>query len=143
MPRQSATPLSLTKRQSDRPSPSDHLHTILPRPSDHLPPSHRLYDAPISPSACPSLAVCLTSTMTHPPKRPSSHTIHRTQDSIHSLAVVNGEQSHTIHHTQDSSQSLAVMNGSNPARPRNSIGPFLTMTYFYVPLMPLASTYVT
>ena len=42
---------------------------------------------------------------------PSSPTIHHTQDSIHSLAVVNGEQSHTIHHTQDLSQSLAVMNG--------------------------------
>ena len=49
--------------------------------------------------------------MTRPPIRPSSRTIHHTQDSIHSLAVVNGEQSHTIHHTQDSSQTLAVVNG--------------------------------
>ena len=55
MTRQSATPpVSLAKR-----------------PSDHPPPSHRLYDATISPSACPSPAVCLTSTMTHPPVCPS------------------------------------------------------------------------
>ena len=95
MTRQSATPpVSLAKRLSD-----------------HPPPSHRLYDATISLSACLSPAVCLTSTTTHLPICPSSPTIHRTQDSIHSLAVVNGEQSHTIHHTQDSSQSLAVVNG--------------------------------
>ena len=93
-------------------------------PSAHLPPSHRLYDTPISPSACPSPADCLTATTTRPPVRPSFPTIHHThdsnhslavvngeQDSNHSLAVVNGEQSHTIHRTQDSSQSLAVVNG--------------------------------
>ena len=49
--------------------------------------------------------------MTHLPIHPSSPTIHRTQDSSQSLAVVNGEQSHTIHHTQESSQSLAIVNG--------------------------------
>ena len=42
--------------------------------------------------------------------------IHHTQDSIHSLAVVNGEQSHTIHHTQDLSQSLAVVNGDQSCK---------------------------
>ena len=81
-------------------------------------------DTPISPSACPSPADCLTATTTRPPVRPSFPTIHHThdsnhslavvneeQDSHHSLAVVNGEQSHTIHRTQDSSQSLAVVNG--------------------------------
>ena len=47
----------------------------------------------------------------HPSSRPSSPTIHCTQDSSHSLAVVNGEQSHMIHRTQASSQSLAVVNG--------------------------------
>ena len=90
---------------------SDHTSTIYTSPSDHLPPSHRLYNAPISPSACPSPADCLTATTTHPPVCLSSPTIHRKQDSIQSLAVVNGEQSHTIHRTQDSSQSLAVVNG--------------------------------
>ena len=112
MTHQSATPpVSLVQRQSDHSSPSDHLHTILQCPSDHPPSSHRLSDAPISPSACPSPAVCLTSTTTRPPTRPSSPTIHRTQDSRQSLAVVNGEQSHMIHHTHDLSQSLAVVNG--------------------------------
>ena len=53
----------------------------------------------------------LTATMTRPTIHPSSH---------------------TIHHTQDSSQSLAAVNGSNPARPRNSVGPLLTTTYFYM-----------
>ena len=144
MTRQSATPpVSLAKHQSNRPSPSDHLYTILPHlsgcpmsahtsniypsPSDHLPLSHCLYDTPTSPSdhpplshclydttislsACLSPADCLTATMTRPPVCPSSPMIHRTQDSLHSLAVMNGEQSHTIHCTQDSSQSLAVMN---------------------------------
>ena len=133
-------PVSLAQRQSDHPSQSDHLYTTLPRlsgcptsprlydnpthPSDHPPPPHRLYDTPISTSACLSPADCLTATMTRPPVRPSFPTIHHThdsnhslavvhgkQDSNHSLAVVNGEQSHTIHCTQDSRQSLAVVNG--------------------------------
>ena len=126
---QSGTPpISPAKCPSDSPSLSNCLYTILPRPSgcptlsdhtstiytspsDHPPLSHCLYDTPISLSACPSPADCLTATMTHPPIHPSSPTIHHTQDSIQSLAVVNGEQSHTIHHTQDSSQSLAVVNG--------------------------------
>ena len=129
MTRQSTTPpVSPAKRQSDRPSPSDRLYTILPclsgcpttsdhtsttytSPSDHPPPSHHLYNTPISPLACPSPPDCLTATMTRPTVRLSSPMIHCTQDSSQSLAVVNGEQSHTIHHTQDSSQSLAVMNG--------------------------------
>ena len=142
MTRPSATPpVSLAQRQSDRPSPShrlydtptslsDHppptqrLYDNPTRPSDHPPPSHRLYDTPISTSACPSPADCLTATTTRPPVRPSFPTIHHTHDSLHSLAVVNGEQdshhslavvngeqSHTIHRTQDSSQSLAVVNG--------------------------------
>ena len=127
--RQSATPpVSPAKHLSDCPSLSDHLNTILTRlsgcptlpdhtstiytsPSNHPPPSHHLYDTPISPSACPSPPKCLTATMTRPPVRPSFPTLHSTQDSIHSLAVVNGEQSHMIHHKQDSSQSLAVVNG--------------------------------
>ena len=167
MTRPSATPpVSLAQHQSDCPSLSDRLYTILPRlsgcptshrlydtptspsdhpppsqrlydtpthPSDHPPLSHRLYDTPISPSACPSPADCLPATTTRPPVRPSFPTIHHTHDSSQSLAVVNGEQSRTIHCTHDSSQSLAVVNGSNPARPRNSIGPLLTTTYFYVP----------
>ena len=95
-----------------------------PRPSAHPTQSHRLYDTPISPSACPPPADCLTATTTRPPVRPSFPTIHHTHDSQHSLAVVNGEQdsnhslavvhgeqSHTIHRTQGSSQSLAVVNG--------------------------------
>ena len=129
--RQSSTPpVSPATRPSDRPSPSDCLYTILPRPSgcppsppshrlydtptrpsDHPPPSHHLYDAPLSPSACPSSADRLPATTTCPPVRPSFPTIHHTHDSMHSLAVVNGEQSHTIHCTHDSSQSLAVVNG--------------------------------
>ena len=98
--------------QSVRPSatvPTSVRHPT--RPSDHPPPSHRPYNTPISPSACPSPADCLTATTTRPPVRPSFPTIHHTHDSRHSLANVNGEQSHTIHHTQDSSQSLAVVNG--------------------------------
>ena len=126
---QSATPpVSPANRPSDHLSLSDHLYTILPRLSgcptssyrtstiyislsDHPPLSHCLYDAPISPSACLSPADCLNATTTCPPIHPSSPTIHRTQDSSQSLAVMNGEQSHTIHHTHYSSQSLAVVNG--------------------------------
>ena len=117
IPRPSGCPPSSAHTSTIYTSPSNHLslsdrlHTILTRPSDHPPPSHRLYDAPISPSACLSPADCLTATMTHPPIHPSSHTNHSTQDSIHSLAVMNGEQSHTNHSTQDSIHSLAVMNG--------------------------------
>ena len=93
---------------SDHPPLSQRLYDTPTHPSDHPPPSHRLYDTPISPSACPSPADCLTATTTRPPVRTSFPTIHHTHDS---LAVVNGEQSHTIHRTQDSSQSLAIVNG--------------------------------
>ena len=124
---QSATPpISPAKRLSDHPSlsdclytiftcpsgcssSSDHTSTIYTRPTAHPPPSYCLYNTPISPSVCLSTTDCLTTTTSCPPVRPSSHMIQSTQDSIHSLVVVNGEQSHTIHHTQDSSQSLAVM----------------------------------
>ena len=132
MTRQSITPpVSPVKRLSDRPSPSDRLYTILPHPSgcptssdhtsttytspsDHLPLSHHLYNAPISLSACPSPADCLTATTTPLTIHPSFPTIHHTQDSIHSLAIVNGEQSHTIHCTQDSNQSSSHKWGAIP-----------------------------
>ena len=91
--------------------PSERLYTILPRPSDPLPLSHHLYDTPtspsdhpplshclydtpISPSACLPPSNCLTATSTCTPIHTSSPTIHRTQDSSQSLAVVKGEQSH-------------------------------------------------
>ena len=106
MTRQSTTPpVSPAKRLSDCPSLSDCLYTILPRLSgcptssdctstiytslsDHPPPSHHLYDAPLSPSACPSPANCLTATTTCPPVRLSSPTIHCTQDSIHTRFTI-------------------------------------------------------
>ena len=96
---------------SDRPSLPDHLYNLQPIPSNHPPLSHHLYDAPISPSTCPSPTDCLTATTTCPPVHLSSPTIHDTQDSIQSLAIMNGEQPHMIHYTQDPSQSLAVVNG--------------------------------
>ena len=55
-------------------------------------PDH-LYNKPPIPSACLSLSNSLTVTTTHPMVCPSSHTIHHTQDSSQSLAIVNGEQS--------------------------------------------------
>ena len=144
---QSVTPpISPAIHLSDSPSPSDHLYTILPRPSacasssdhsstiytslsDHpsppdclcappLSPSDllsmhdHLYHNPPSPSTCSSPSDSLTTTMTR-----------------HTICL----SSHTIHRTQDSSQSLAVVNGSNPTKPRNSVGPLLTMTYLYMP----------
>ena len=130
MTHQSVTPpISPVLCPSDHPSLSNCLYNILPCPSDrtslpdhlydkplslsnHLSLPDRLYNQPPSLSACLSLSDSLTATMTHPTICPSSH---------------------MIHHTQDSSQSLAVVNGSNPARPRNSVGPLLTTTYFYVP----------
>ena len=101
---------------SDHPPPSHRLYDAPTRPSACPSPADRLYDAPISPSACPSQADRLPATMTRPPVRPSVPTIHHTHDSLHSLAVVNGEQSHTIHRTQDSSQSLAVVNGEQSCK---------------------------
>ena len=116
--RQSAIPpVSPAKRPSDRPSPSDCLYTILPRPSgcptssdctstistcpsDHPPLSHCLYDTPIHTSVCPSPPDCLTTITTRLPGCPSSPTIHSTQDSIHSLEVVNNHTRFTIHKIQ-------------------------------------------
>ena len=111
MTHQSATqPVSPANRPSDCSSLSDRLYSILPWPSgcptssDH---TSTIYTCP-SDHPPPN---CLTATTTRLPVRLLSPMTHLTQDSIHSLAVVNGEQSHTIHHTQDSSQSLAVVNG--------------------------------
>ena len=113
---------------SDHPPPSHRQYDTPTRPSDHPPPSHHLYDTPISPSTCPSPANCLTTTTTRPPVCPSTPTIHHTQDSIHSLAVVNGEQSHTIHRTQDLSQSLAVVNGEQSRKAKKFHRAFTTST---------------
>ena len=88
-----------------------------------------MYDTPISPSACLSPPNCLTATMTRLPVRPSSQTIHHTQDSIQSIAVVNGEQSHTIHRTQDSSQSLAVLNGEQSRKAKKFHRAFTNYSY--------------
>ena len=87
MTRPSATPpVSLAQRQSDCPSPSDCLYTILPplsdcpmshhlhdtptSPSDHPPPSHRLYDTPTSPSDHPPPSQRLYDTPTSPSDHP-------------------------------------------------------------------------
>ena len=74
MTRQSATPpITLAQRQSDRPSPSDCLHTIRPakHPSDHPSPSDRLYTILPCPSDCPTLSdhtsTIHTSPSDHPP----------------------------------------------------------------------------
>ena len=78
------------------PSPSDSLYDKPTSPSACPSPPDRLYNEPPSRSACPSLSDSLTTTTTHPTICPSLHTIHRTQDSIQSLAVMNGEQSHKV-----------------------------------------------
>ena len=89
---------------SDCPSMSNCLYAIFTSPSDY-------------PSICTSLSDCpspsdhLSKTMTHPSACLSSV---------------------TTKHLHDSTQSLAVMNGSNPASTRYSVGPLLTMTYFYM-----------
>ena len=141
MTRPSATPpVSLAQRQSDRPSPSDRLYTILPRlsgcptshclhdtptsPSDHPPPSHRLYDTPTSPSDHPPPSQRLYDT----PTRPSDHPppSHRLYDTPISPSACTSTADcltatttrppvrpsfPTIHHTHDSRHSLAVVNG--------------------------------
>ena len=124
MTRPSATPpVNLAQHQSDRPSPSDRLYTILPRlsgcptshrlhdtptsPSDHPPPSHRLYDTPTSLSDHPPPSHRLYDTPISPPACPSPAdclTATTTRPPIH-------PSFHTIHHTHDSSHSLAVVNG--------------------------------
>ena len=98
--RQSTTPpISPAKHQSDRPSPSDLLYTILPcppgcctssdhtsiistSPSDHPPPSHRLYDTPTSPSDHPPPSHHLYDTPTSPSDHaPPSHRLYDTPTS--------------------------------------------------------------
>ena len=142
MTRQSATPpVSLAHRQSDRPSPSDRLYTILPHPSscptpsdptsttptspsDHPQPSYHLYDTPTSPSDHPETSHHLYDTPTHPSDHPPPS--HRLYDPPLSLSAcpspadcLTATTTHppirpsfpTIHHTHNSSQSLAVVNG--------------------------------
>ena len=122
MTRPSATPpVSLVQRQSDRPSPSDCLYTILPRPSDCPTPSDPTSDTPTSPSD-------VADGLYDNPTRPSDHPppSHRLYDTPISLSAcpspgdcLTATMTHppvrpsfpTIHHTHDSSQSLAVVNG--------------------------------
>ena len=125
MTRQSATPpVSPAKRQSDCPSPSDHLYTILPRlsgcptssdhtstiytsPSEHPPLSHHLYNPPTSPSDHPQLSHRLYDTPISPSACPSPAdclTATTTHPPVRPSVP-------TIHHTHDSNQSLAVVNG--------------------------------
>ena len=101
--------------------PPDHLYKIFTSPSGHPSPSDDLYNHSTSPSDCLSLSNHMYATMTHLSACPLSNMT---------------KCSH------DSSQSLAVMHGSNPARPRNSVGSFLTKTYFYALLMYLTSIQV-
>ena len=124
MTRLSATPpIILAQRQSDRPSPSDRLYTILPRLSG-CPTSQQLYDTPTRPSDLPPPSQHLYDT----PTRPSDHPplSHRLYDSPISPSAcpspadcLTATTTHpplrpsfpTINHTHDSSQSLAVVNG--------------------------------
>ena len=125
MTRQSATPpISLAQRQSDRPSLSDHLYTILPRPSDCPTPSDPTSDTPTSPSDHPQLSHRLYDIPTCPSDHlPRSHRLYDTPISP-SACPSPGDcltatttrlpirpSFPTIHHTHDSSQSLAVVNG--------------------------------
>ena len=124
MTRPSATPpVSLAQRQSDCPSPSDHLYTILPHLSG-CPTSHRLYDTPTSPSDHPPLSHRLYDTPTSPSDHPPPS--HRLYDTPISLSACTSTADcltatmtlppvrpsfPTIHHTHDSRHSLAVLNG--------------------------------
>ena len=82
MTRPSATPpVSLAQRQSDRPSPSDRLYTILPCLSG-CPMPHRLHDTPTSPSDHPPTSQRLYDT---PPVRQTirhRHTVCTTHQSV-------------------------------------------------------------
>ena len=124
MTRPSATaPVSLAQHPSDRPSPSDHLYTILPRLSG-CPTSHCLHDTPTSPSDHLQPSQRLYDTPTHPSDHPPPS--HRLYDTPISLSACLSPADcltatttrppvrpsfPTIHHTHDSSQSLAVVNG--------------------------------
>ena len=121
---QSATPpISPAQRPSDRPSPSNHLYTIVPRlsgcpmshhlhdtptsPSDHLQPSQRLYDTPTRPSDHPPPSHRLYDTPISPSACPSPAGC-LTATTTHPPVRLSFPM---IHHTHDSSQSLAVVNG--------------------------------
>ena len=130
MTRPSATPpVSLAQCQSDRPSPSDRLYTILPCPSDcptlsDPTSTYRLYDTPPSPSDHPQLSHRLYDTPTRPSDHPPpSHRLYDTPISPSACpppadcltATTTRPPVHpsfpTIHHTHDSSQTPAVVNG--------------------------------
>ena len=116
-------PVSLAQRQSDRPSPSDCLYTILPRlsgcptshplhdtptsPSDHPQPSHRLYDTTTRPSDHPPPSHCLYDTPISPSACPSPADCLTATTTC--LPVCPSFP--TIHSTHDSRHSLAVVNG--------------------------------
>ena len=119
----SPPPISLAQRQSDHPSPSDRLYTILSRlsgcptsprlydtptsPSDHPPPSQRLYDNPTRPSDHPPPSHRLYDTplnMSACPSPADCLTATTTRPPVRPSFP-------TIHHTHDSTHSLAVVNG--------------------------------
>ena len=141
MTRAATPPVSLAQRQSDCPSPSNRLYTILPppsdcptlsdptsttptSPSDHPQPSYHLYDTSTSPSDHPQLSHCVYDTPTRPSDHPPpSHHLYHTPISPSAcpspadcLTATTTRPPvrlsfPTIHHTHDSSQYLAVVNG--------------------------------
>ena len=141
MTRPSTTPpVSLAQRQSDRPSLSDRLFTILPRlsgcptsqrlhdtptcPSDHPPLSHRLHDTPTSPSDHPPPSHRLYDNPTRPSDHPPlSHRLYDTPISPSACPSTGDRLTATttrppvrppfptIRRTHNPSQSLAVVNG--------------------------------
>ena len=124
MTRPSATPpVSHAQRPSDRPSPSDHLYTILPRLSG-CPTSPRLHDTPTSPSDHPPPSQRLYDNPTRPSDHlPQSHRLYDTPistsacpspaDCLTTTTIRPPVRPSfpTIHHTHDSNHTLAVVNG--------------------------------
>ena len=124
MTRPSATPpISLAQHQSDHPSLSDRLYTILPRLSG-CPTSHHLHDTPTSPSDHPPPSQRLYDTTTRPSDHPPlSHRLHdtpispsacmSTADCLTATTTCPPVRPSfpTIHHTHDSRHSLAAVNG--------------------------------
>ena len=109
-------------------SMSDHLHTIFTSPSDCPSQSDCLYTILPSPSDCPS-----TSDHLYNNSNSLSDYLSLSDHLYNTMTCLSAHlSSNTTHCSHSSSQSLAVVNGSNAARPRNSIGPLLTSTYFYM-----------
>ena len=105
---------------------------VASKPHLALPP-HPIICLHVHTHICPSTHPSIHN-VTHPSEHPSDNLSPSNYQYATTTHLSTCLSSSMTDHLPISSHSLAVMNGEQSVRPRNSIGPSLSTTYFYVHL---------